>query len=210
MSHSRIQMNHVTYMNESCHIYEWDMSHRWMSHFAHMNESFLIPSHRWMSHVTDETHHVTQIVEPCHTHGYRRVMSRIWMSHVTHMKESCHRHEWDISHRVLTDVTHSYVWHDSFICETWFTHMNEIYHTEYWVMSHVTHSYTWHIHTRDTFIHVTHSYTWLIHTHDSFMYRWCTKGLVLTELVAHSYVWHDMCDMICVTWYVWHDMCDMA
>ena len=32
-------MSHVTHMNESCHTYEWVMSHIWMSHVTHMNES---------------------------------------------------------------------------------------------------------------------------------------------------------------------------
>jgi len=51
------------------------------------------------------------------------------MSHVTHMNESWHTH-----------MTHSYVWHDSFICVTWLihvTHMNESCHTYEWVMSHI-------------------------------------------------------------------------
>ena len=33
-------MSHVTHMNESCHTYEWVVSHIfWMSHVTHMNES---------------------------------------------------------------------------------------------------------------------------------------------------------------------------
>jgi len=32
-------MSHVTHGNESCHTYEWVMSHIWMSHVTHMNES---------------------------------------------------------------------------------------------------------------------------------------------------------------------------
>ena len=34
-----VRMRHVTHMNESCHKYEWVMSHIWMSHVTHMNES---------------------------------------------------------------------------------------------------------------------------------------------------------------------------
>jgi len=49
----------------------WAMSHIWMSHVAHMNES-------------------------CHT--YEWAMSHIWMSHVTHMNEPCHTYEWAMSH----------------------------------------------------------------------------------------------------------------
>jgi len=53
---SHIWMSHVTHMNESCHTYEWVMSHIWMSLVTHMNES-------------------------CHT--YEWVMSHIWMSTVS-------------------------------------------------------------------------------------------------------------------------------
>ena len=45
------------------------------------------------------------------------------------------------------DMTHRYVWHDSFICATWFIHMCDM-----------THSYVWH----DSSICVT----WLIHMCD--------------------------------------------
>jgi len=45
---------HVTYMNESCHIYEWVMSHIWESFVTYVNESFhmyeWVMSHIWMSH----------------------------------------------------------------------------------------------------------------------------------------------------------------
>ena len=40
-------------MNESCHTYEWAMSHRCMSHATHMNESChtyeSVMSHTWTS-----------------------------------------------------------------------------------------------------------------------------------------------------------------
>jgi len=53
---SHIYISHVTYMNESCHIYEWVMSHIWIRHdtyglvMSQMNES----CHRWTSHVALE------------------------------------------------------------------------------------------------------------------------------------------------------------
>jgi len=55
---SHIWMRHVTHMNESCHTYEWGMSHIRMSHVTHMNE-------------------------PCHTYE--------WVT--AHMNESCHTYE---------------------------------------------------------------------------------------------------------------------
>jgi len=77
---SHIWMSHVTHMNESCHTYEWVMSHIQMSYVTHMNES-------------------------CHT--YRWVMSHIWMSHVTHMNESWHTYRWVISQIQMSHVTHA-------------------------------------------------------------------------------------------------------
>jgi len=62
-------MSHVTHMNESCHTYEWVISHVWMSHVTRMNES---------------------------SHTYEWVMSHVWMSRVTRMNESCHTYKWII------------------------------------------------------------------------------------------------------------------
>ena len=47
------------------------MSHIWMNHIAHVNES---------------------------RHTYERVMSHTWMRHVTHTDESCHTYEWVMSY----------------------------------------------------------------------------------------------------------------
>jgi len=75
---SHIWMHHVTHINESCntdewscHTYDWVMSHMWLRHVTHMNES-------------------------CHTHEW--VMSHIWMSHVPRMDASCHTYECITSH----------------------------------------------------------------------------------------------------------------
>ena len=62
----------------------------------------------------------------------------------------------------MCDMTHSYVWHNSFICVTWLIHVAWPIH-----MCDMTHSYVWH----DSFICVT----WLIHMCD----------------MTHSYVVHD-------------------
>ena len=77
---SHIWMSHVTHMNESCHTYEWVMSHIWMSHVTHMNEV-------------------------CHT--YEWVLSQIWMSLVTHMIESCHTYEWVMSRMNMNESCHT-------------------------------------------------------------------------------------------------------
>jgi len=58
----------------------------------------------------------------------------------------------------MCDITHSYVWHDSFICATWLIHMCDMTHScVSWLMHmcDLTHSH-------DLFIYVT----WLIHMLD--------------------------------------------
>ena len=100
----------------------------------------------------------------------------------------------------MCDMTHSYVWHDSFVCVTWLIYTCG-----------VTHSYVWHnSFTRVTWlIHVcnmTHSHVW----HGSFI---CMTWLIHLCDMTHSRVWHDsfthvtwlihMCDM--TDSYVWHD-----
>jgi len=107
---------------ESCHTYEWAMSHIWMSHVTYIYWSkeppppwggflfTMFPDHepvaRMMHHRNSPTSH-------------RRcggVLSiNICMTWLIHM----------------CDMTHSYVWHDSFICVTWLIHvcdMTHIYH----------------------------------------------------------------------------------
>jgi len=98
---SHIRMSHVTHTNESCHTYEWVMSHIWMSHVTHTNESS--PTYEWaMSHI--RMSHVTRMNESYHT--YEWVISDIRMSHVTHVSESCHTYEWVMSHAYLSHITH--------------------------------------------------------------------------------------------------------
>ena len=93
-------MSYVTRMNESCHTYEWVMSHIWMSHVIHMNESRRawnescrtyewVMSQVWMSHVT----HINRAHWPMPTATNARVMSHVWMSHVARMNESCRTYQ---------------------------------------------------------------------------------------------------------------------
>jgi len=136
---SHIQMSHVTHVNESCHTYEWGMSHIlkkkwvmshiWMSHKcrefgamcatcgvlgAHMNES---------SHECATSHiripHITHRNESCHT--YKWVTTHIWMSQATNAGcRVCIRVTWLVH---MCDMTRSFVWHDSFTAfVTWLVH----------------------------------------------------------------------------------------
>ena len=88
-------------------------------------------------------------------------------------------------------MTHSYVWHDSFIRVTWLIHMCDIadsLHDSFICV-------TWLIHMCD----MTHSYVW----HDSFI---CVTWLIRMCDMTHSCVWHD--SFICLTC-IMH-MCDLT
>ena len=76
---SHIWMSHVPHMHDSCHTYERVMSHAWTSRVTHINGSF--HTHEW---VTSQTWVgcVTHMSRLCHT--YERVLSHIWMSHITY------------------------------------------------------------------------------------------------------------------------------
>jgi len=111
---------HATRMNESCHTYEWVMSHVSMSHVTQMNESCRTDG-RVMSHLNGA----------CHT--YQWVMSHIWSHIVRVFCAVCLlKYAWHAPLRC--DITHSSVWHDSFIRVTWLIHTCDIYQ---WVMSQI-------------------------------------------------------------------------
>jgi len=131
---SHIWMNHGTHVD--------------LSVYTHMNESFTCHTDgqgNAFIHVCSLTNpHGIDTNEPCHTHT-NESLSHIWMCHVTHMNETCHTdgpgnttlcdshhmsHVWVMSHVIvwyylvhLCDVSHSYVWHDSYICAPWLIHI---------------------------------------------------------------------------------------
>jgi len=96
-----IRMSHVIYMrktyvnrvNESCHVYEWVMSHVWMSHGT-VHGDFFCNVFRYF-----DTHSLYTLMI---------ISLDFWMSHVTCMNQSCYIHEWVMSYtcvRVI-DMTH--------------------------------------------------------------------------------------------------------
>ena len=112
----------------------------------------------------------------------------------------------------MCDMTHSYVWHDSFLCATWLIRV-----------CHTTHPYVWYdslmrnvpITIRSpgcvTWL-MTHIYVW----HDGFM---CVTWLVPFECTASQVgqetAWQDLTDQsvrhdsfLCATWLI--SMCDMT
>ena len=140
---THVWIGHVTRMNESCmnescHTYEWVVSHKWMSHVTHMNE-LCYTCERVMSHIW--IGHVTHAHESCHTYVW--VTSRICMSHVTHMNGSRYTCVWVMSHIWMGPCTHMYEsrhTYESFMSHMWMshvTHMNGSRYTYAWVMSHI-------------------------------------------------------------------------
>jgi len=140
----------VTHMNESCHTYEWVMSHIWMSHVTHMNES--CHTHEWVTksvtHMNVSMGASVTCVSPLN----------MWMDESCHTcttnKES-HVYEREHGCRGVTYVSSFNMWvHES--CHTWIlikslTHRNvstgawggynvSLHSTHEW-MSHVTREY---------------------------------------------------------------------
>ena len=171
------------------------MSHIWMSHVIHMNES-------------------------CQT--YEWVMSHIWMSHVTHMNESCHTHESGYLHvwHDVCDMNQPHVWHDSFICVPWLIPMCAMTHPYVchdssicvtWLRWRICSAQHAHIfgaseclfHQRCVMSRTPHSHTHSYLWHDSFS---CVTWLIPMCDMTHSYVWHE--SFLCVTWLI--HMCDMT
>jgi len=157
-----VRIDHVTWRNESCHTYQWVVSHLWMSPVSHTREDGkrVCSAQGDMSHVCMS--HVTCMNESCHMHEWD--LPSIWMSHVTHVLEdrtymsSAQR---DMSHTSTSNLTHFlevrrnwwgqerglnsrenhwYLWHDSFLRVTWLI-----------LTCDMTHSYVWH----DSFLRVT-------------------------------------------------------
>ena len=140
-------MSHIARMNESCHTYEWVMTH------TDQDCGMPINSRRAHTHTHTHTHtHAGFIYEWVMSHIWmgmsraRMRMSHIWMSHVTymlhtwihhHMNESCHTYECVMSYIwIRHDINESCHTYECVI--TWMSHvtrMNASLHE--WVMSHV-------------------------------------------------------------------------
>ena len=68
--------------NESCHTYEWVMSHIWMSHVAHTNETFRMCE-------------ISKVVLEC-------------IAHITHTARTQHTHSTHTAHTQHTHSTHTH------------------------------------------------------------------------------------------------------
>ena len=138
-------------MNESCHTYEWVMSHIWISHFTHMNES--CHTYEWAMSEWIKSVGVVHIRD-------RTVSSFIYVTGLIH---------------------HSYMWQDWFISKLWWispvTYVNAIGWVEVcsygWVTACLTHLVPWEallspIHTdlymwhQGSQVESRHTYEWVM------------------------------------------------
>ena len=139
-------VNHVTHINESCHAYEWVMSHIWMSHVTHMDDS----RHSY-EHVNDSC--VAWIIHMCSVHSYENTCStgnRIGNYHATHVDGSRRSYERIMSHIRTSHGTHTNESYHTYALHTWMVHVahtNESCHT----YERVLHTYA------------NESMSWLIH-----------------------------------------------
>ena len=180
-------MRYDSFIRETCLIHMWDTT-RWYGR----HDSIICET--WLDHMWDMTHSPAQPTSfICETRLSYTWDTTRWYVQATVQRlaeKACVLKAIDVNLQVCiysnrslficVDMTHSYLWHDSFICVTWLIHMCDM-----------TPSYVWH----DSFICVdmTHSYerydsikivTWLVHMWD----------------MTHAYVRHDA--FICETWLI--------
>ena len=104
MTHIIWYTSYDTELYESCDMYEYVMSHIWISHVSYIYESCLIyeyiMSHMWIRHVSHmkTSCHTYRRASQLMSHTYEWVMSYIQTSHVSFTNEWCLTYEWVMSH----------------------------------------------------------------------------------------------------------------
>jgi len=215
-------------MNETCHAYEWVMSHIWISHVTHISSSHgpfrcfvcvyaWVTSHIWMSHVA-------HMNSSCHTFPHP---TNPFIASSVYMNESRHTYEWVMLHIWISHVANISSSHESFHC---FVYVCE------WVMSRIWMSHVAHMNETCHACFLLPRTLWLLrlwYKHD--MPHQSVRGVALIRttrhihmrVVPHRYVWGDAlvyltslihaCDTIrrhvwgeMSNWYAWHDLrkCD--
>ena len=189
-------------------------SYVWVVHVCVTRLIHMCDMTHWMSHVMHTEIHT----HSCNIHAILIHICVTWLIHicVTWLIHICVT--WLIH---VCDITHFYVWHDSFhtapmsraanvsrdaFIYVWRDSFIYVWHDSFirvtWLihMCDMTHSCVWH----DSFICVT----WLISYRADVTCRKCVTWLIyicVTWLIhicdmTHSYVWHD--SFLCVTWLI--------
>jgi len=136
-----------------------------------------------------------------------------WLIHVCDMTHSCVWHDsfmcvtWPIH---LCDMTHSCVWHDSFIRVPWLIHMCDMTYSHVWHDSSIC--VTWLIHMCDMTHPSVWHVTWLFfmwdmtHKHSYFLV--CCTGDDVHFSALHHEGRHKNRSHLCVTWLI--HTCDIT
>jgi len=123
-----LRISHITYMNETCHTYEWVMSHAWISDGTHLQARICGGCPRSLGSLRKKPT----------TESSRYLNSFLcvpWLIHMCAMTHSDVCHDSCICVTRLNhmcDMTHSDVWHDSFRCVTWPIHTCDVTHLRVW------------------------------------------------------------------------------
>jgi len=191
-------ISHVTRVRESCHTHTLSLFRLWDCH-GHLSSVFA------SIHVFNSICNLLQTLQqdpkkiingPCH--AYIQSCMRTYIRTYTHAHTHTHKHIWIAYVLILLirviwlihtcEVTHSYVWNDSFMHVTWLIHVCDMTHAYFELGSanqrchDVKHSHhmTWLIHTSD----MTHSYVWK----DSFILGSANERFNYIDMTH----WHDM------------------
>ena len=137
-------MAHMSHgSHESCYTYEWAMSHIWLSHVSHesclawdmISHWFIFDYDSVFTGGIEGHHRVTEshMIYSEVWHGTFKCVIRTLQNTATHCNTLQHTATHCSTLIQMRNTTHSYVWHDSFICMTWLIHVLNM-----------THSYMWH------------------------------------------------------------------
>ena len=136
------RISHVTYMNETCHAYEWVTSHTWMGNVTCINELH----HTFKVHVPSRQYNTR--LNSRHTN----YLNESRMRPVTYMNVSHHTLKWHLVFETIRDNTRLNSRHTNYL--------NESRHAwPGWVTSHIfhdsCHTYEW-VTSRIWMCHITH------------------------------------------------------
>jgi len=154
-------VRHDSLICVTCLIHACDMTHLYMQ-----NDSFIPVT--WLIYICDTDCVYNNSLSATPTYIYQRDSCVTWLIY-------------------MCDMTHSYAWHDSFICVPMTTKTTTAcqQHPRIWAspMRDTTRSHVWH----DSFIRVT----WLIYMFDNDHDYQYTVSLSATPTeMNHSYAWH--------------------
>jgi len=189
---------------------------------------YIVMHTQWLLlHINNSVLRVTWLIICRRAHSYWHEVFEEWV----HSNKNAFFEKWPLI--LIGEMTHSYAWHESFLCVTWLIHMSFIWetwliHLQYmwqdslirvtWRVTPTCHLYHMWDMTIPCVITYTTYVTWLIHlynicdmTHSPIQHMWhdaFTYGI--PDMPSDATWLIDTCDTTClyqhVYLYVWHDV----